>query len=456
VEASSSSVGSKEGATPAEEERSPLPAATAPLEFSSEAGGRRLTHHLFRFPAKFHAPVVTHLIRDYTVEGETILDPFCGSGTLLVEASVNSRNSVGLDVDPLSVFVSRTKSKAVNHTALTSRGAALLSDLYSVRRSDTFYREAMWDDLSDSEWNREAIGLPIPGIPRLLHWFRRYVVIDLARILQRIEEERDPAIRNFFRLVFASCIRNSSNADPVPVSGLEVTRHMLELEEKGREINPFLIFERRLQRASLDMREFAEQRSPDIQVKCRRADVASYIPNVGQIDAVITSPPYHGAVDYYRRHQLEQFWLGLVSDHDDRLSLLEHYLGRPKVPARHPFVRRPHELPAWASELEKTIKEQDPERARAFRHYCVGMSRSLKLLAKKVRRGGRVVFVVGHSRWKETTIDTSRLFSELSQGHLRLLERRSYPVVNRYMSYKRHNGASIDEEFVLVYESIIG
>jgi DNA methylase len=455
VEASSSSVRPQEGADPAGQVRSSLPAATAPLEFSSEASGRRLTHHLFRFPAKFHAPVAAHLIRDYTVEGETILDPFCGSGTLLVESAVNSRNSVGLDVDPLSVFVSRTKSKAVDDGALTARGAALLSDLEAVRRSDTFYQEAMWGDLSDSEWNREASGLPIPEIPKLLHWFRRYVAIDLARILQRVGGEKDPAIRNFFRLVFASCIRNASNADPVPVSGLEVTRHMRELEEKGREINPFLIFERRLRRALLDMREFAEQRSPDVQVRCRRADVARCIPNVGQIDAVITSPPYHGAVDYYRRHQLEQFWLGLVSDHNDRLSLLEHYLGRPKVPAKHPFVRRQHDLPTWAAELEKTIKDQDPERARAFRHYCVGMSRSLKLLAQKVKRGGRVVFVVGHSRWKESTIDTSHLFSELSQGHLRLLERRSYPVVNRYMSYKRHNGASIDEEFVLVYESII-
>jgi hypothetical protein len=433
-----------------------LPTATdaAPLEFSDSGDNGRLTHHLFRFPAKFHAPVVAHLIRDYTAERETILDPFCGSGTLLVEASVNNRNSVGLDVDPLSVFVARTKARALSSDALNARAEVLLSALESVQRDDTFYRESMWDDLTDAEWTQEAEGLEIPKIPRLWHWFRRYVVIDLARMLELIDREQNAAHREFFRLVFASCIRNASNADPVPVSGLEVTRHMLDLEKDGREINPFSIFKRRLRRALLDMQLFVDKRSPDVSVRCRRADVARSIPDIGQVDAVITSPPYHGAVDYYRRHQLEQFWLGMVSNQDDRLSLLDHYLGRPKVPARHAFVRKAHDLPDWAIDLEYEIEQQDAERARAFRHYCVGMSRSLRLISSRVSPKGRLVFVVGHSRWKETEIDTSRLFSELSYGGLRLVERRSYPVKNRYMSYTRHNGASIDEEFVLVYEPV--
>lgn len=61
----------------------------------------KLTHYLFRFPAKFHPPVAQTLIEDYSLEGDCVLDPFCGSGTLLVEALRAGRDAVGTDIDPL-------------------------------------------------------------------------------------------------------------------------------------------------------------------------------------------------------------------------------------------------------------------------------------------------------------------------------------------------------------------
>lgn len=431
--------------------------ALAPLEFSSgDHQRRRLTHYLFRFPAKFHPPVVAHLLRDYTSVGETVLDPFCGSGTLMVEAAVAGRHSIGLDVDPLAIFMSRVKSRALAEQPLERALERLLARFVAVRRSASEYEERQWEDLTAEEWQRESEGLPIPAIPNLDHWFRRYVSVDLARLLAAIDSElRDRRMRAFFRLVFASCIRNASNADPVPVSGLEVTKHMRRLDDQGRVIDPFAMFERRARRAVTDMAEFAELRDPSARVGCRRVDVTTGLARVGSFNAVITSPPYHGAVDYYRRHQLEHFWIGLVADQVDRLKLLDGYLGRPKVPARHRFVARETPLPEWALEWERTIATADPERARAFRHYCVGMSRSLSRLALALKPGGRAIFVVGHSRWKDAVIDTSQLFSELSRGALRLVERRFYPVSNRYMSYERHNGASIDAEYVLVYESVL-
>lgn len=49
----------------------------------------RLTHYLFRYPAKFHPPIVRALIEEYTARDECVLDPFCGSGSMLVEARVS-------------------------------------------------------------------------------------------------------------------------------------------------------------------------------------------------------------------------------------------------------------------------------------------------------------------------------------------------------------------------------
>lgn len=70
------------------------------LSFRRYRNDLRFTHYLFRFPAKFHAPAIRCLIDRYSKAGDSILDPFCGSGTLLVEALVAGRNAAGMDTIP--------------------------------------------------------------------------------------------------------------------------------------------------------------------------------------------------------------------------------------------------------------------------------------------------------------------------------------------------------------------
>ena len=99
------------------------------LDFSSVTAPR-LTHYLFRFPAKFHPPVVHSLIREYTTAGQTLLDPFCGSGTLLLAATVEGLHAIGSDVDPIAVFVAELERRV---QALTGRPG-------SPRRKGAFSR----------------------------------------------------------------------------------------------------------------------------------------------------------------------------------------------------------------------------------------------------------------------------------------------------------------------------
>lgn len=71
-------------------------------------------------------------------------------------------------------------------------------------------------------------------------------------------------------------------------------------------------------------------------------------------------------------------------------------------------------------------------------------------LAALLGSGRAVLMVVGHSSWNNSELDTSQLISELSAPDFELEQTYSYPVANRYMSYSRHNGASISTEYVLV------
>ena len=218
---------------------------TTRLVFNSEEYPK-LSHYLFRYPAKFHAPVARELLERYTTQGSTVLDPFCGSGTLLVEAAVMGRHAIGVDVDPVAAFIARIKTHSYRPAALSADWDLLSERLEKLRRSANEYELRIFDDISEGtlQRNTKADGLWIPNIPNIEHWFRRYVIVDLARILDCIRTARVPNThKDFFRLCFASILRNVSNADPVPVSGLEVTKHMLKLDAVGRYIDPFRLFE---------------------------------------------------------------------------------------------------------------------------------------------------------------------------------------------------------------------
>jgi len=425
---------------------------TRRLRYPAANPDGRLTHYLFRYPAKFHAPVVRQLIDEYTRPGDWLYDPFCGSGTLLVEALVSGRNALGSDVDPVAVYVSSVKSKPLSEARLRRDLGRILDALAPLERSPEDYEAMQWTDLSEPEY-RAALGDSwVPAIPNLQHWFRRYVIVDLARVRATIHEVplQGPS-RRFFLLVFASVIRSVSNADPVPVSGLEVTAHMKRRDLAGRLINPFRQWRLAATRAIADVGAFASVATKGIHASAFQADATTFSRRLRQpVDAVITSPPYHGAVDYYRRHQLEMYWLGLVHEHEERVRLLQRYIGRTKVAARHPLLEGQFSLPEREALVEAQMREVSAPRADAFRHYCVAMSRTFLELARTLQRNSPALFVVGHSMWRGSSLNTSDLFAELSQPYFELAEILDYPVKNRYMSYARRNGASIDHEYVLV------
>ena len=430
---------------------------TARLEFDAYPR-RRLTHYLFRYPAKFHPPVARKLIEEFSDQGQLILDPFCGSGTLLVEAVQSGRNAIGLDVDPVATFVSRVKTLSIAVSPLEKSSEGLLAALDGLERPQGEYDRLTSEDLSSTDLEEElsARGLVLPTIPNFSHWFRGYVANDLGTILGAIEHTAMPARhRLFFRLVFASIIRKASNADPVPVSGLEVTSHMRRMEEEGRRINPFDLFRQAVKRALKDWKEYEEgRRRSDSRADARQGDATQLGRYVRRsVDVIITSPPYHQAVDYYRRHTLEMYWLGFVRNQRERLGLRGRYIGRHGVRKSDRLVERPTAEGTLAAEWEAKLLRRSEARAMAFRHYVNAMTKCIDSMAKILKPGGRAVFVVGKNTTScGLTIPSTEILDEVVGSHFELGERFWYPVKNRYMTYTRRNGANIDKEYVLVYE----
>ena len=77
-----------------------------------------LTHNFHSFPAKFVPQIPKTVIEKFTKPKDLVLDPFCGSGTTLVEANLAGRDSIGLDTNPLAVLISKCKTTILKNSDL--------------------------------------------------------------------------------------------------------------------------------------------------------------------------------------------------------------------------------------------------------------------------------------------------------------------------------------------------
>jgi len=224
---------------------------------------------------------------------------------------------------------------------------------------------------------------------------------------------------------------------------------MRELDQRGRRIDPFALFEGKVVKAINGMSELFNNAESG-GARAYRIDVAKllrYVPP-SSIDTIITSPPYNTAVDYYRRHTLEMYWLNLVRSQDDRLALIRQYIGRERVRVDNPRLRWQTSSPYLNRLLDHAAKIS-PYRERALHHYCSSMHSALKQFAKVLKKDGLAVIVVGNSKWNGRRVRPTKLIEELASENFDTLERLTYRTRNRYMSYSRHNGADIDKEYVI-------
>lgn len=422
-------------------------------------GKREFTHSLFKFPAKFHPPIVRWAIDSFYKSGK-VLDPFMGSGTVQVEALAKGVSSFGIDVDPLATFVSAVKSSPIEPTSLKEEFCLLKEALQSVVNAHSIQEQTPGGDISVQEYEDIANSLPVPPMPNISHWFRLYVIVDLARILQTMDlAEIRGKSRKFFKACLASIIRRVSNAEPGTVSGLEVTSIQAQ-KNKTRKISVFKAFYSKVEQEIQNMSELwtTYQNVPnEVSVKILTGDTITILQKrkalFTDVSLVVTSPPYCRAVEYSRRHYLEMYWLGLVESQNEHISLTHSYIGRKLVRLSDWDENILFEIP----QLEKTIKKiekADSAKGRTVRHYFYSMDRFFESLAKAIPSEANIICVVGNSVCCNIPINTSGFIVELASQYLQVKKQFSYAIQNHHMQYGLWNGGGIKEEHVIVLKKI--
>ena len=257
------------------------------------------THGLHEYRGKFFPQLVRALLNVADVPtGGVVLDPMCGSGTTLVEARCSGMRGYGIDMNPLSVFVSDAKCEAL---ALAPVSLARAYDRLRTELRDPAANRAAARQKSCDAGDREY----------LERWFDHGILRELNRVAGVIDRLPDDSIRKFYRVCLSNILRGVSwqKTDDLRVRrdcpdiapGETTIRFLKEALRSTRTVVAFLA-----------ERGFVEgPRHVVVRGDARAAGAA--VPDVaGQVDVVVTSPPYATALPYIDTDRLSLIFLGLL------------------------------------------------------------------------------------------------------------------------------------------------
>jgi len=323
----------------------------------------RLTHGFHTYPAGLHPDTVRVLLE--LCPGETVLDPFCGGGTTLVEGLAAGREVIGTDLSPIAVLVAQGRSRLWDEPTISRmRGAAR-------RITET---AKTWKDLPRD-----------PAVLAVRSWYEEHVGRELEGLRRGIElapEELQGALWVCFSSILVKCSlrRSDTSAQRVQKHRAAETTAIL-FHKKARE------YGRRLE--ALRKACPSGARAAVMESDCRENRLGNQT-----VDAIVTSPPYPGVYDYLPLQRLRLAWLG----HDDERREAE-------VGPRRAFKADRHKaLATWRADM------------RAW----------LTTAHAQLNSGGRVAIVIGDGFSGRRTLDSlAPMLSAADQAGLRPLARAS-------------------------------
>ena len=394
------------------------------------------THNIHKYPAKFIPQIPRWAIKKYgTNRNSIVMDPFCGSGTTLVESMLKGFDSYGIDIDPLARLITKVKTTPIPESKL---------------------QDVITKVVHDIETQKESKFLPVTD--NLYHWFTHEAVRKLSVIRDTIDsfkDERD--IYDFLIVTFSSIIRRSSNADNESQKTYVSHTHIKTPED------PMILFKRNLDLYS--ERLMALFHKVPVGTKARvisectdsRNFADEWNKNVGlPIDIAITSPPYIKAVDYVYNQMAEYFWIGDLFDMQNQKLQTKresNYMG-----TKHVAVNTYSEfLPTGYKNIDK-ISQQIYAKNKKFSYvlskFFIDMEKNILEMSKVMRTKGHYVIVIGANQVAGIPVPSYEFISNIAEVNgFKLSNLFSYKIRNHYMRFPRKGrGGLIDEDWVVDLE----
>jgi DNA modification methylase len=423
----------------------------------------KTAHGIYPYSGRIYPyiPLVLLSVKELCSPKGKILDPFAGSGTILLESLINpyyKRSAIGIEINPMGRLISKVKTTPLDQEIVNDKKDKLIND-FEVTRTDL---------------------LEIPRSNQHIFWYSNKGLKELAKLKYCINNLKNDDYKDFFWLNFAFLARKISRADPyIPPAVLLKPYKYENSPKKINKINESiqtsknpdvirlfsdLVIENAKKIAFLDNFQEITEHKKSSRIIWDDAREMRYgtLQNAGKldrtkskkipknsIDLIITSPPYLTAQKYIRASMLEILWLEDVLD-EKRIEIEKHSIGTELVSLNNVCFKE-----IGITNIDELVRETSlisKQRAVEVFQYFKDMKIVIEEMHWILKKGCYAVLIVGNNKVAGKTIETYRYLELLGNncGFLTELILKD-PIRSRGMITKRHgNGGLIKDEYVLV------
>lgn len=318
------------------------------------------------YPARFVPQLAGILIGYLSEPGQTIIDPFCGSGTTLVEAYKFGRKAIGIDLNPVAVLMTKAKLMPYVERGFEVYARGLIEEAKM--------QLAEWSQPGPDSWEEKG---NIPNIAENRKWYHGDTLRELGSIWGEIQRQPRAKYRDVALAAFSSILRMcSSNGDKhwgwicdncKPKS---LIYHDAFAGFAGK-LDEYKIHAKRLQEEATELQDAYVSLSD---IKVYQGDCAKKLSGLEEesADLVVTSPPYFSVTDYVRSQRLSFLWLN-----ED----MQGYK-RDEIGARY-----------------------KRHRGNSLEEYLIGMETAMSAIARVLKRDRHCCMVIGESPAHEPYVE---------------------------------------------------
>ena len=371
---------------------------------SARKDPKYVTHGLHPYKGKFYPQLAKGLMNLCNLPaGARVYDPFCGSGTTLLESYLNGYSAFGCDLNPLAAKIAKAKVGILNvNPDIVREAVATLVNKVEDSPAALAERQEQFDETCLDE---------------IQNWFPLPVVSKLNWLLRSIRSVSDGVIRDFLEVILSSIIRDVSQQDK---NDLRIRRR----KEAIADADVFKLYLNALDSQYERIERFWSVRgySPNELRHCRVVDGDSRDPVTlnllgledESVDLVLTSPPYATALPYIDTDRLSMLVLfGMKSS--ERRPVEQSLVGSREVMTgarrqlEQRIIDRHGGLPGDVQEYLLTLLDRVSRADVGFRRknmpalllrFFEDMSRVIRNCHSVLRTGGEAMIVIGDNRMR--------------------------------------------------------